>query len=209
MCPEEGGAAGLGELRSWWEVPAIAHFCSLFRTAFRLPDFEIEVSGGRCALSRCFSAGSRGPPTWRGVRAARGLGGGHEAGARHGLSAAPRALAGGGRGSFCRRGTPGLSRDFSAGPRARVRARSPRELLGRGRGAGARAGGRCGRAGAAPGRVGGARETLARGALGRLAEARNSRLFQSTSGGRGWGLGLGRSPCGTAWRSPSLGTPRL
>ncbi|KAM5298276.1 chromatin remodeling regulator CECR2 [Ctenodactylus gundi] len=42
MCPEEGGATGLGELRSWWEVPAIAHFCSLFRTAFRLPDFEIE-----------------------------------------------------------------------------------------------------------------------------------------------------------------------
>ena len=45
MRPEEGGAAGLGELRSWWEVPAIAHFCSLFRTAFRLPDFEIEVRG--------------------------------------------------------------------------------------------------------------------------------------------------------------------
>ncbi|KAG5212674.1 hypothetical protein JEQ12_015103 [Ovis aries] len=43
MRPEEGGAAGLGELRSWWEVPAIAHFCSLFRTAFRLPDFEIEL----------------------------------------------------------------------------------------------------------------------------------------------------------------------
>nr|XP_036870831.1 cat eye syndrome critical region protein 2 isoform X1 [Manis javanica] len=42
MSLEEGGAAGLGELRSWWEVPAIAHFCSLFRTAFRLPDFEIE-----------------------------------------------------------------------------------------------------------------------------------------------------------------------
>ncbi|CAM4485481.1 unnamed protein product [Lepidochelys kempii] len=51
MCPEEdggcgvvgtGGPEGLGELRSWWEVPAIAHFCSLFRTAFRLPDFEIE-----------------------------------------------------------------------------------------------------------------------------------------------------------------------
>lgn len=42
MRPEEGGAAALGELRSWWEVPAIAHFCSLFRTAFRLPDFEIE-----------------------------------------------------------------------------------------------------------------------------------------------------------------------
>lgn len=89
MCPEEGGATGLGELRSWWEVPAIAHFCSLFRTAFRLPDFEIEVSGGRCALSPRFSAGSRGPPTWRGVRAARGLGGGHEAGDRHGLPRVP------------------------------------------------------------------------------------------------------------------------
>ncbi|XP_068133363.1 chromatin remodeling regulator CECR2 isoform X2 [Hyperolius riggenbachi] len=34
--------AGLGELRSCWQVPAIAHFCSLFRTAFRLPDFSIE-----------------------------------------------------------------------------------------------------------------------------------------------------------------------
>ncbi|XP_053319259.1 chromatin remodeling regulator CECR2 [Spea bombifrons] len=32
----------LGELRSCWQVPAIAHFCSLFRTAFQLPDFEIE-----------------------------------------------------------------------------------------------------------------------------------------------------------------------
>nr|XP_033808821.1 cat eye syndrome critical region protein 2 isoform X2 [Geotrypetes seraphini] len=32
----------LQEVRSWWEVPAIAHFCSLFRTAFHLPDFEIE-----------------------------------------------------------------------------------------------------------------------------------------------------------------------
>lgn len=53
MCPEEGGAAGLGELRSWWEVPAIAHFCSLFRTAFRLPDFEIEVRSRRL---RPFSA---------------------------------------------------------------------------------------------------------------------------------------------------------
>ncbi|CAF98871.1 unnamed protein product, partial [Tetraodon nigroviridis] len=32
------------EIQSWWEVPAIAHFCSLFRTAFNLPDFEIEVN---------------------------------------------------------------------------------------------------------------------------------------------------------------------
>ncbi|XP_072256116.1 chromatin remodeling regulator CECR2 [Pyxicephalus adspersus] len=38
MPPDEG----LGELRSCWKVPAIAHFCSLFRTAFRLPDFSIE-----------------------------------------------------------------------------------------------------------------------------------------------------------------------
>ncbi|XP_060740431.1 chromatin remodeling regulator CECR2 [Tachysurus vachellii] len=30
------------EIQSWWEVPAVAHFCSLFRTAFNLPDFEIE-----------------------------------------------------------------------------------------------------------------------------------------------------------------------
>ncbi|XP_075066810.1 chromatin remodeling regulator CECR2 [Mixophyes fleayi] len=32
----------LGQLRSCWQVPAIAHFCSLFRAAFQLPDFEIE-----------------------------------------------------------------------------------------------------------------------------------------------------------------------
>ncbi|XP_006817978.2 LOW QUALITY PROTEIN: chromatin remodeling regulator CECR2-like [Saccoglossus kowalevskii] len=32
----------LCEIRSWWEVPAIAHFCSLFRAAFNLSDFEIE-----------------------------------------------------------------------------------------------------------------------------------------------------------------------
>ncbi|XP_072000998.1 chromatin remodeling regulator CECR2 isoform X2 [Engystomops pustulosus] len=34
--------AALVELRSCWRVPAVAHFCSLFRTAFQLPDFEIE-----------------------------------------------------------------------------------------------------------------------------------------------------------------------
>ncbi|CAH1257272.1 CECR2 [Branchiostoma lanceolatum] len=32
----------LEKIRSWWEVPAIAHFCSLFRAAFNLSDFEIE-----------------------------------------------------------------------------------------------------------------------------------------------------------------------
>ncbi|XP_067850269.1 chromatin remodeling regulator CECR2-like isoform X2 [Heptranchias perlo] len=36
------GRASAERLRSWWEVPAIAHFCSLFRAAFALPDFEIE-----------------------------------------------------------------------------------------------------------------------------------------------------------------------
>ncbi|ENN73144.1 hypothetical protein YQE_10199, partial [Dendroctonus ponderosae] len=29
-------------IQSWWEVPSIAHFCSLFRTAFNLLDFDIE-----------------------------------------------------------------------------------------------------------------------------------------------------------------------
>lgn len=33
----------LSELRSWWEVPSIAHFCSLFRDAFGLLDFDITV----------------------------------------------------------------------------------------------------------------------------------------------------------------------
>ncbi|XP_071809237.1 uncharacterized protein [Asterias amurensis] len=30
------------DIRSCWKVPAIAHFCSLFRSTFSLPDFEIE-----------------------------------------------------------------------------------------------------------------------------------------------------------------------
>ncbi|OXU17702.1 hypothetical protein TSAR_001147, partial [Trichomalopsis sarcophagae] len=29
-------------IQSWWEVPSIAHFCSLFRDAFNLLDFDIE-----------------------------------------------------------------------------------------------------------------------------------------------------------------------
>lgn len=32
------------DIQSWWEVPSIAHFCSLFRVAFNLLDFDIEVS---------------------------------------------------------------------------------------------------------------------------------------------------------------------
>lgn len=32
----------LETIRSWWKVPAVAHFCSLFRSTFNLPDFEIE-----------------------------------------------------------------------------------------------------------------------------------------------------------------------
>lgn len=31
------------DIQSWWEVPSIAHFCSLFRDAFNLLDFDIEV----------------------------------------------------------------------------------------------------------------------------------------------------------------------
>uniref|UniRef100_A0A665UJ73 Cat eye syndrome critical region protein 2 homolog n=1 Tax=Echeneis naucrates TaxID=173247 RepID=A0A665UJ73_ECHNA len=38
----QGCPVSVEEIQSWWEVPAIAHFCSLFRTAFNLPDFEIE-----------------------------------------------------------------------------------------------------------------------------------------------------------------------
>lgn len=30
------------EIQTWWEVPSIAHFCSLFRAAFNLLDFDIE-----------------------------------------------------------------------------------------------------------------------------------------------------------------------
>ncbi|XP_043943178.1 cat eye syndrome critical region protein 2 homolog [Protopterus annectens] len=39
---EDSCKVSVAEIRSWWQVPAIAHFCSLFRTAFQLPDFEIE-----------------------------------------------------------------------------------------------------------------------------------------------------------------------
>ncbi|KAM3870083.1 chromatin remodeling regulator CECR2 [Diretmus argenteus] len=38
----QGCTISVEEIQCWWEVPAIAHFCSLFRTAFNLPDFEIE-----------------------------------------------------------------------------------------------------------------------------------------------------------------------
>ncbi|KAL6480867.1 hypothetical protein MHYP_G00119000 [Metynnis hypsauchen] len=38
----QGCRVSVEEVQSWWEVPAIAHFCSLFRAAFNLPDFEIE-----------------------------------------------------------------------------------------------------------------------------------------------------------------------
>ncbi|XP_048463098.1 cat eye syndrome critical region protein 2-like isoform X3 [Rhincodon typus] len=41
-CVRSRGRVSVDKLRSWWEVPAIAHFCSLFRAAFSLPDFEIE-----------------------------------------------------------------------------------------------------------------------------------------------------------------------
>ena len=34
----------LEELKTWWEVPAVAHFFSLFKSCFMLTDFTIEVS---------------------------------------------------------------------------------------------------------------------------------------------------------------------
>lgn len=30
------------DIQTWWEVPSIAYFCSLFRTAFNLVDFDVE-----------------------------------------------------------------------------------------------------------------------------------------------------------------------
>lgn len=47
-----GCRVSVEEIQSWWEVPAIAHFCSLFRTAFNLPDFEIEVNTSRAPALR-------------------------------------------------------------------------------------------------------------------------------------------------------------
>ena len=32
----------LAEIRSWWEVPCIAHFCHTFSESLELPTFEIE-----------------------------------------------------------------------------------------------------------------------------------------------------------------------
>jgi len=34
----------ISDVQSWWEIPCIAHFCSLFRLYFDLIDFDIEVS---------------------------------------------------------------------------------------------------------------------------------------------------------------------
>ncbi|EDW33712.1 GL13236 [Drosophila persimilis] len=33
---------GLLDIQSWWEIPCISHFCSLFSSAFELPDIDIE-----------------------------------------------------------------------------------------------------------------------------------------------------------------------
>jgi hypothetical protein len=32
------------QIQSWWQVPSIGHFCSLFSSLFDLPDFDIEVN---------------------------------------------------------------------------------------------------------------------------------------------------------------------
>lgn len=147
-----------------------------------------------------------------------GLGGGHEAGGRRWLPAAPRALAGGGRGCFCRRGTRGLSRDFSAGLRARVRARSPPEPRRRRAAAQAGTGTGCGRTRAGRLRPGWSGPGQGRCCSG---DARRGHTWPTCGGpelsgascqlraGADGAWGLGRSPCGTARRSPSLGTPRL
>lgn len=38
------------DLHSWWEVPAVAHFFSLFKSCFSLSDFTIEVSHHGCFI---------------------------------------------------------------------------------------------------------------------------------------------------------------
>lgn len=32
----------MDEIRSWWEIPCVSHFCHIFAKPFKLPDFEIE-----------------------------------------------------------------------------------------------------------------------------------------------------------------------
>jgi hypothetical protein len=32
----------MDDIRSWWEVPCIAHFCHIFAKPFKLVNFEIE-----------------------------------------------------------------------------------------------------------------------------------------------------------------------
>lgn len=215
MCPEEGGAAGLGELRSWWEVPAIAHFCSLFRTAFRLPDFEIEVSEWP-ALRPFLRASLRGVA-------------GRRLGAESGRRGARR-RARGWRPALAPRG-PARSR--RRGSRLLLSARDPGALpglLGRPEGESARAL-PAGASEAASSCSGGDRDGVrahARGAaaaglerpragavlLGRrspgshLADLRRPGTlgrFVSTSGGRRWGLGLGAF---SLWDRPALAVAR-
>ena len=36
----------IADIRSWWEVPCIAHFCHIFQKPLKLPEFEIEVRQG-------------------------------------------------------------------------------------------------------------------------------------------------------------------
>lgn len=92
-------AVALDELRSWWEVPAIAHFCSLFRTAFRLPDFEIEVRPRGPAPRRNSQNFPRAPPSLPSPPPSPGAGAGgaalfRRAPGRTKLGGGPRALGG-------------------------------------------------------------------------------------------------------------------
>lgn len=127
-------AVALDELRSWWEVPAIAHFCSLFRTAFRLPDFEIEVRPRGPAPRRNSQNFPRAPPSLPSPPPSPGAGAGgaalfRRAPGRTKLWGGPRARpqmleAGGGHGS----GPPPQPQP----PRGPPGARGPCPLLGPG-----------------------------------------------------------------------------
>ena len=44
----------VADIQSWWQVPSIAHFCSLFKTAFDLSDFDIEVGQNVYRLVQLF-----------------------------------------------------------------------------------------------------------------------------------------------------------
>ena len=60
-----GSMSSVAEIREWFEVPAIAHYCYLFRAAFDLTEFEIEVS--ECVMNIGLPVSS-GPKLFHGLR---------------------------------------------------------------------------------------------------------------------------------------------